>query len=166
MAKCPKCKAEYHPKYYWCDTCRHSLVTDPDNLSPSEQVRFNRESNMGWEERSLDYRLSILNQVMAESRDGKESKVVEKRYPALRAIAGTLQLFASLVIVAGILIVIIATIAAGIIGLFISAIMGSIFFGLLWAGLKSYSELIYVQIDIEQNTRTCVQLLANPIGKI
>ena len=44
-------------------------------------------------------------------------------------------------------------------GCFVSVAVGGIFFGLLWIGLKSYSELIYVQIDIEANTRACAETL-------
>jgi hypothetical protein len=136
------------------------LVNDPNNLSPSEQARYDREQAMTWEERNRSYQLSVLGK-MRRAGSGRSDgeflsghrRQADKRYPALRAIASTLQIFATLAIVAGILTVIIATIASGVIGFFMSVIVGGLFFGLLWIGLKSYSELIYVQIDIEANTR-------------
>ena len=86
-----------------------------------------------------------------------------KKYRALRIVATIYRVLGWIVLVGGILFSIIAGIAGiafteamglnGAGGAIIGIILGIIVFTLVGLGILAYADLIYVAIDIEENTR-------------
>ncbi len=96
---------------------------------------------------------------------------MDKRYSFLAFAAKVLRVVAWVILVGGILISIIASVtfgaslaervgaASAILGVFL-AITGIIFFFLAWVFLLATRELLYLLMDVEENTRNTAERIA------